>query len=104
MAMAAILVMWPWRLEQLLVPPTPGGYIWNLVTIGPVVSEEKSSEIVDGRRLTTEPADTISSPGAFGSGELKKCSIYKIQVNALDYFCYAHRIWEKLLSVNTGGF
>ena len=34
-----------------------------------VVSEEKSFEIVDGR--TTEPAYTISSPGAFGSGELK---------------------------------
>ena len=33
-------------------------------------------EIVDGRRddgrtLTTEPAYTISSPGVFGSGELK---------------------------------
>ena len=80
MGMAAILVMWPGRFEQLFVPPTPGGYIWNLVTIGPVVSEEKSFEIVDGRRTTdddgrrrtTEPAYTISSPGAFGSGELKK--------------------------------
>ena len=78
MGMAAILVMWPGRFEQLFVPPTPGGYIWNLVTIGPVVSEEKSFEIVDGRRTTddgrrrtTEPAYTISSPGAFGSGELK---------------------------------
>ena len=41
----------------------------NLITIGPVVLEDKSFEIVDGR--TTEPAYTISSPGAFGSGELK---------------------------------
>ena len=41
----------------------------DLVAIGPVVSEEKSFEIVDGR--TTEPAYTISYPGAFGSGELK---------------------------------
>ena len=72
MGMAAILVMWPEPFEQLFVPPTPGGYTWNLVTIGPVVSEEKSFEIVDGRR-TTEPAYTISSPGTFGSGELKKC-------------------------------
>ena len=72
MGMAAILVMWPEPFEQLFVPPIPGGYIWNLVTIGPVVSEEKSFEIVDGRRRTTEPAYTISSPGAFGSGELKK--------------------------------
>ena len=48
----------------------------NLVAIGPVVSEEKSFEIVDGRttdgRRTTEPSHPISSPGAFGSGELKK--------------------------------
>ena len=72
MGMAAILVMWPKPFEQLFVPLIPGGYIWNLFTIGPVVSEEKSFEIVDGRRrTTTEPAYTISSPGAFGSGELK---------------------------------
>ena len=72
MDMAAILVMWSEPFEQLFVPLIPGGYIWNLVTIGPVVSEEKSFEIVDGRRrTTTEPAYTISSPGAFGSGELK---------------------------------
>ena len=48
----------------------------KLVAIGPLVSEEKSFKIVDdGRRTddgrTTEPAYTISSPGAFGSGELK---------------------------------
>ena len=70
MGMAAILVMWPRLFEQLFVPKVPGGCIWNLVKIGPVVSEEKSFEIVDGRRKT-EPAYTISSPGAFGSGELK---------------------------------
>ena len=62
MGMAAILVMWPGPFEQVFVPLIPGGYIWNLVTIGPVVSEEKSFEIVDGRRRTTEPAYTISSP------------------------------------------
>ena len=49
-----------------------------MVIIGPVISEEKLFEIVDGRRKpddgrrrTTEPAYTLSSPGAFGSGELK---------------------------------
>ena len=42
---------------------------------GPVVSEEKSFEIVDG--WTTEPAYTISSPGAFGSGEIKKRAVTK---------------------------
>ena len=72
MGMVAILVMWPGSFEQLFVPPTPGGYIQNLVTTGPVVSEEKSFEIVDGQpRRTTEPTHPISSPGAFGSGELK---------------------------------
>ena len=49
MGMAAMLVMWPGPFEQLFVPKSPRGYIWNLVTIGPVVSEEKSFEIVDGR-------------------------------------------------------
>ena len=33
-------------------------------------------EVVDGR--TTEPAYTISSPGAFGSGELKTSQNIKI--------------------------
>ena len=52
-----------------------------MVAISPVVSEEKSFEIVDGRRTddgrrTTEPAYTISTPRAFGSGELiKKVSL-----------------------------
>ena len=40
-------------------------------TIGPVVSEEKSFEIVD-RRRTMEPASTISYPVAVGSDELEK--------------------------------
>ena len=46
-----------------------------MFTFGPVVSEEKSFESVDGRRTTDgrtmEAYHTISSPGAFGSGELK---------------------------------
>ena len=74
MSMVAILVMWPRPFEQLVFPKGPGGCIWNLVAIAPVVSEEKSFEIVDGRRTdrrTTEPSHPISSPGAFGSGELK---------------------------------
>ena len=50
MGMAAMLVMWPRPFEQLFFPKGPGGCIWNLVAIGPVVSEEKSFEIVDGRR------------------------------------------------------
>ena len=62
MGMAAILVMWPGPFEQFFVPPIPGGYRWNLVTIGPVVSEEKSFEIVDGRRQTTDDDGRRSLP------------------------------------------
>ena len=77
MGMAAILVMWQRTVWTIFVPLTPGGYIWHLVTIGPAVSEEKSLKLLtdDGRRRTTEPAYTISSTGAFGSGELKSCII-----------------------------
>ena len=74
MGMAATLIMWPRPFEQLFFPKGPEGCIWNLVTISPVVSEKKSFEIVDEQtdgRWTMEPAYTISSPGAFGSGELK---------------------------------
>ena len=47
MGMAAILVMWPEPFEQTFVPPSQGGSIWNLASIGPVVSEEKMFENVD---------------------------------------------------------
>ena len=50
MGMAAMLVMWSRPFEQFFFPKGPEGCIWNLVAIGPVVSEEKSFEIVDGRR------------------------------------------------------
>ena len=41
MGMAAILVMWPGPFEQSFVPPSHGDSIWNLASIGLVVSEEK---------------------------------------------------------------
>ena len=50
MGMAAMLVMWPRPFEQLFFPKGPWGCIWNLLAISPVVSEEKSFEIVDGRQ------------------------------------------------------
>ena len=50
MGMAAMLVKWPRPFKQFFSPKGPGGCIWNLVAIGPVVSEEKSFEIVDGWR------------------------------------------------------
>ena len=56
-------------------PKGPEGCIWNLVAVGPVVTEENSFEIVDGRmddgRTDGQTTET-GSPGAFGSGELKK--------------------------------
>ena len=75
MSMTAMLVMWPRPFKQLFFPKDPGDCIWTLVAIGYSVSEEKSFEIVDERRTdgrrTTEPAYTLSSPEAFGSGKLK---------------------------------
>ena len=38
MGTAAILVMWPGPFEQTFVPLSQGGSTWNLVLIGPVVS------------------------------------------------------------------
>ena len=49
MGVAAILVMWPGPFEQTFVPTSQGVTIWNLSSIGPVVSEEKMFENVDGR-------------------------------------------------------
>ena len=72
MGVAAILVMWPGPFEQTFVPASWGVSICNLKSIGPVVSEEKMFEIVDGR--TTDDGVTgilLAHPWAFGSGELK---------------------------------
>ena len=49
MGVAAILVMWPGPFEPTFVSASYGVSIWNLSSIGPVVSEEKMFENVDGR-------------------------------------------------------
>ena len=49
MGMAAILVMWPGPFEQTFVPPSHVDSIWNLASIGPVVSEEKMFKKTDGQ-------------------------------------------------------
>ena len=79
MGIAAILVMWPRHYEQIFLPPSHGGSICNLVSNGLVVLEEMSFENVeeanaaaninDVQRTTAYP---IGSPGAFGTGELKR--------------------------------
>ena len=58
--MTAMLVMWPGPFGQLFVPTSPVGYMRNWVTIGQVVSEEKSFENVDGR--TTDEDGRRSLP------------------------------------------
>ena len=47
MGIAAIFVMWPGPFEQTFFPPSYGDSIWNLASIGSVVSEEKMFENVD---------------------------------------------------------
>ena len=59
----------------------------NLVTIG-----------LDGR--TTEPAYTISSPGAFGSGELKMQSNFYYLFSILNYKTKQEAEWRAINSGN----
>ena len=112
MGMGAILVMWPRPFEQFFFPKDPGDYKWNLVAISLVVTEEKLFEIVDGQttdRQMMEPAYTISSPGAFCSGELKTLEAYgcnSFQIIYNFHFCPCKSLcdqiwpWHKYLKVN----
>ena len=54
MGMAALLVMWPGPFEQTFVLPSHGDSIWNLASIGLVVSEEKIIENVDNIHTHTD--------------------------------------------------
>ena len=70
MGMAPILVMWLRPFEQAFVPPSHGDSIWNLASIGPVVSEEKmfkewmtdrrTTEAYLSYQLTNEPSAQVS--------------------------------------------
>ena len=73
MGMAAILVMWPGPFEQTFVSPSHGDSIWNLASIGLVVSEEKmfkecgrqtdsqrTTEAYQSYKLTNEPSAQVS--------------------------------------------
>ena len=68
MGMVATLVMWPGPFEQTFVPPSQGGSIWNLASIGPVISEEKMFENVD--ILTTHIHTHIPTTEAYLSYKL----------------------------------
>ena len=55
-----------------------------MALIGPVASEEMLFKIVDdGRRRRWNNAHPISSPGVFGSGELKKKKIPDLPTNLI---------------------
>ena len=54
--MSAMFIIWPRLSEQNFVPLVAGDYIWNFVTIGLVVSGEKSFENVNGRTTTDKAA------------------------------------------------
>ena len=41
MNMAAIFVMWPKPFKYIFIPPSYGGFIWYLASIGLAVSKEK---------------------------------------------------------------
>ena len=71
MGLAAILVMWPGPFEQTFVPPSKGVSIWNLGSIGPVVSELKKRRCL--KMLTDAGVIVIllAHIEAFGSGGLK---------------------------------
>ena len=71
MGMAAILVMWLGPFEQTFVPPSHADTIWNLASIGPVLSEEKmfkecgrqdrrTTEAYLSHKLTNKPSAQVS--------------------------------------------
>ena len=47
MGMVAILIMWPGPFEPTFIIPSHGDSIWNLASIGPIVSEKKMFKSVE---------------------------------------------------------
>ena len=52
MGLAAILVMWPRPREQIFIPPSHWGSIWNLALTGPAVLEKQLLKMVDDGQTT----------------------------------------------------
>ena len=61
MGMVAILVMWPGSFEQMFVSPSHGDSIWNLASIGPVISDQKMFKEC-GRRMDRRRTDDGGLP------------------------------------------
>ena len=51
MGIADILAMWPGPFEQAFVPPSQGGFTWNLASVGLVVIEEKKIKNIESERF-----------------------------------------------------
>ena len=83
MSMAAILGMWPGPVKQTFVPPSHGGSIWNLILIGPEVSEELMFENVDVRRTAEACLYHKPTSEPKGSGELNMYHKASLQATQL---------------------
>ena len=69
-------VTWRWPHEKItFVPPSHGGSIWNLTSIGPAVSE--TFENVNDRQQTNQSCHPISSPMSLWLRGAKKEKILK---------------------------
>ena len=95
MGMEAILVMWPGRFEQTLVPPSYGVSIWYLSSIGPVVLEENMFENdnwrTDGRTMDARVIGILlAHPWVLCSGELKHQEKFKL---SFEYFWKYYGKW-----------
>ena len=98
MGEAAMLVMWPRAFEQYFVPVSRLGFIWNLVTIGPVVSEEMIEIVTDNgrrQRWTRGSVYPISWPGTVVSGELQPGCLWQVSL-------YASSVYSSLVLGSQG--
>ena len=59
MGMAAVLVMWARPFEQIFIPLSHGGFIWNLASIGLAVSKIKKFENVNMSDLGPRSMDDL---------------------------------------------
>ena len=96
MGMAAILVMWPGPFEQDFVPPSQGGSIWNLASIGPVVSEEIMFENVD---IQATPAMSTSRISIL---PLMSKWFFIPNIFSLYFFAFQLRLCRKRLTRSNG--
>ena len=59
MGMTAVLVMWPGPFEKTFVPPSHGGYKWNLASIGLAGSKDKNNKMLNLSDLGPRPMNDL---------------------------------------------